>query len=82
MQNVAAVLSFIALLGGAGGVLVGAYKLVRTLDDMKRSGEHRKQENILLIEGQFVILDGLKQLGANGRVTEMRERLEKYVIEH
>ena len=75
-------LSFIILLGSAGAVLIGAYKLIRSLDDMKRSGEHRKQENILLIEGMFAVLDGLKQVGANGKVTEMREKIEKYVIEH
>lgn len=82
MQQVTMILSVIILLGGAGGVLVGAYKLIRMIDDMKRSVDHRKQENVLLIEGQFVILDGLKQLGANGKVTEMHERLQKYVIEH
>jgi hypothetical protein len=30
----------------------------------------------------FAVLDRLQQQGANGKVKEMREKLEKYVIEH
>lgn len=80
------ILGYIVLIGSAGGVLtgffIGIYKIIRALDEMKKSGEERKQENVLLIHGVLASLRGLKQLGANGPVTEAEKNLEKYVVEH
>lgn len=38
-----------------------------------------KDEQCLLCYGMLGCLDGLKQLGANGRVTETKNRLEKHL---
>lgn len=34
-----------------------------------------------MLKNDLVIMDGLEQLGANGRVTERREEMHKYLIE-
>jgi hypothetical protein len=81
-----AILKNIVLIGSAGGVLagflIGIYKVIRALEEMKKSGEERKAENVLLIHGVLAALKGLEYQGCNGPVTEARKKLEDYVIEH
>ena len=54
------------------------------LEDKKEKYEQiareSKEERILLIEGLLACLDGLKQKGANGRVTEAIKNIDDYLI--
>jgi hypothetical protein len=76
------ILELVGLIGGALTVLVGLYKCIRTLEEMKKSGQERKEENKLLIHGVLAALDGLQQLGANGNVTKAKENLKNFIIDN
>lgn len=55
------------------------------LEDKKEKYEkiaqESKEERIILLEGLLACLDGLKQGGANGRVTEAIQRINNYLID-
>ena len=65
------------------GVIVGVYKFV---DNSKRQNKIQNKE-IVKIKGEQTLifyatracLDGLHQLGANGKVTEAIEKMDKYI---
>lgn len=54
------------------------------LEDKKEKyekiAEESKEERIILLEGLLACLDGLKQNGANGAVTETMKRINDYLI--
>ena len=53
------------------------------IDDMhgnKKEIEEIKEEQQMLCLGIFACLDGLKQLGANGNVTEAHRKLHEYIM--
>lgn len=75
------ILSVVVLLGAALGVIRGAYKCVRAFEKLREHAEDRKQESVLIIRGLMAALNGLEQLGANGPVTEAKQKIEFYVVE-
>lgn len=74
------ILKNIALLGSAGAVLWKTYKVTRMIEDMHKDTEQRKKENTVIIKGVLASLDGLTQMGCNGRVTEAKQELDKFLI--
>lgn len=80
------ILTLVIAFGGAAVVLYkpikGIYKIARAIEDMQKNGQERRRENVLLIRGVLAALTGLEQLKCNGPVTEAREELQRYVIEH
>ena len=69
----------------ARGLIIGIFvKVVRWMDKQKKQDEEitlLKKEQQVLCYGMLAALDGLKQLGANGNVTEAYNRLEKHLNE-
>lgn len=73
--------------------LWGAYKIIIEIidkinikhDQMQKWDEYDKQikeikeEQCMITYCMLATLDGIKQLGANGRVTEAKEKLEKHI---
>ena len=74
-------------------LVITLYKLFKWLDNQQRQdkaieelrAEHKKdieaimKENCVMCYGLFATLDGLKQLGANGNVTDAYNKLEKHI---
>lgn len=73
----------IAALAGALGTLgVLVYKIVQWLERQKQQDEeikNIKEEQGIICWGLLATLDGLKQLGANGNVSEVHKQLEKHL---
>lgn len=64
-----------------GGVIVWIFKFI---ENNKRQDEKIKKidsEQKIIIESQLACLNGLHQLGANGPVTKMLDKLEKHMID-
>lgn len=73
--------------------VITLYKLFKWLDNQQRQdkaieelrAEHKRdieaimKENCVMCYGLFATLDGLKQLGANGNVTDAYNKLEKHI---
>ena len=73
-----------ALITAFTTIIVTMSKLVRWVDKQKKQDEEitlLKKEQQVLCYGMLAALDGLKQLGANGNVTEAYNRLEKHLNE-
>lgn len=82
-------IEFVAVIGG----LWGGYKIICEIisaintkhDQMQKWEEYDKQiksikkEQCLIIYCMLATLDGLGQLGANGAVTEAKEKLNKHI---
>ena len=54
-------------------------ELIRIKEDQDEELKHIKAEQCMICFALFATLDGLKQLGANGNVTEAYNELEKYL---
>lgn len=53
---------------------------ISNIEANKEMAEQYEEERKLMMSGLFACLDGLHQLGANGNVTKMREKLIDYNI--
>lgn len=74
--TIGAVLSAVLLIGGT------AIKIIKWFDKQKKQDsdiKSIKEEDAMICYCLFAVLDGLKQLGANGNVTEAHEKLQKYL---
>lgn len=73
----------IAALCSATGILGAAvYRLFKWLERQKEQDaeiESIKKEQCVICYGLLATLDGLKQLGANGNVTDAHNKLEKHI---
>lgn len=72
------------------GLIIGVYKLYDRLTDklselekrvakLERENHGIKKENALVIYALSACLDGLRQQGCNGKVTEAIEMISKYI---
>ncbi len=77
------IITELAALFGALGVLVGAiYAVCRFIDRQKAQDKELqaiREENCLLSFGLSACLDGLMQLGANHTVPVAKEKLDKHL---
>ena len=78
----------ISVIGGAIAILAAVIKVVIALaklrDDYKGMADKAEKNDKaikVLIKADFAILDGLKQLKCNGKVTEMHQTLLTYVVD-
>lgn len=72
-----------------GAVLSAAILIIGTISKVFKWFERQKkqdmeiqsikEEDAMICYCLFAVLDGLKQLGANGNVSEAHERLQKYL---
>lgn len=76
------VLNAVALITAIGTLIALLYRLFRWTERQKNQDkelEHIKAEQCMICFALFATLDGLKQLGANGNVSEAYNELEKYL---
>lgn len=81
-MKIADILTNIALVGSAGGVLWKTYRATRMIEDMHRATQQRKKENEVILRGVLASLDGLIQIGANGQVTHAKKEIEAFLIKN
>ena len=79
--NTASILSLMSLAGAAGGMLFAAFRLYARLQKAEEDTRKNAGDVRMILETQFAILDGLKQLSCNGEVSKAHERLRKHVID-
>ena len=79
--NTAAVASLIALASVLIGLLWKTFRVYSRIEKVERSAARQKKDIKTLLETQFAILDGLKQLGCNGAVSEAHHKLRQHVID-
>jgi len=86
-QLLKAIAALVAIWGGYKVILEIVDKINAKHDQVQKWDEYDKQikdvidEQCMLTYCMLATLDGLKQLGANGRVTEARDKLDKYINE-
>ena len=82
-----------ALIGAVGAIFTFLYKFFKWLDNQAKQDEKLakleakhdediegiKKELCVICYGLFATLDGLKQLGVNGNVTDAYNMLEKHI---
>lgn len=91
--DVDTIIKFAALLGALASIWALLSKVIKWIDQQKKQDEaiktlrddHRKdieaiqKEQCVICYCLLATLDGLKQLGANGNVTEAYQKLEKHL---
>ena len=75
IKTVAFLVSFSALLG----IIWRTFKKIDETNSNREEIERIKTEQQVICYGLLACLDGLKQLGANGNVTDAYNRLEKHI---
>lgn len=71
-----------ALIGAAGTILIMLYKGFQFLERQKEQDKEIKsikEEQCVMCYAILAVLDGLKQVGANGDVTKAYNKLEKHL---
>lgn len=71
-----------AVLTACGGIVTIVFKFVRWMDRQTKQDKEivsLKEEQQVMCYALLACLDGLKQLGANGNVTEAHNMLEKHL---
>lgn len=73
---------------GAIGAITGmaaiarcVHKVYRTVERMERNGEKRKNESLLLIEGQLGLIDAVRTGKTNGNLSDIEKKLKTYIRE-
>lgn len=75
-------LKMVAVMTGVGSLWAIIYKVVQWLERQKEQDkeiQNIKKEQCVMCYGLLATLDGLKQLGANGNVTDAYNKLEKHI---
>lgn len=76
------ILRLAAILGALGAIGTILYKGFRWMEQQKLQEieiENIKKEQCIMCYGLLATLDGLKQLGANGNVSDAYQKLEKHL---
>ena len=77
-----AIIKFAALLGALSAIGAMFYKMFKWMDAQKQQETEIasiKKEQCLICYCMLATLDGLKQLGANGNVSDAYRKLEKHL---
>lgn len=71
--------AIIGVLGTCGGVLYKTFRWVERQKEQDEEIANIKDEQCVICYSLLATLDGLKQLGANGNVTDAYNKLEKHL---
>lgn len=78
----------ISALSVIGGALFSAFKFIEHNKKIEEKNEKQdkeigkiKEEQKILMQAELACLDGLHQLGANGPVTNMIQKMEQHMID-
>lgn len=74
-------LAWVSVLTALGGVLAFMVNLVMRFKKLERHDKSDHETQTVILEALFAVLDGLKQQGCNGPVTEAHKKLREHVIE-
>lgn len=77
--DIVEVAKIIEALAVVGGLLFAVFKLWAKLDKRDKEIDEMKSELCMHTFVLLAVLDGLKQQGCNGPVTEAREKLQKHI---
>ena len=84
-MDVASKIGLISAAIGLAALVIGylwkTFRVYNRLEKVERSTARQRKDIKTLLETQFAILDGLKQLGCNGAVSEAHNKLRQYVID-
>ena len=80
-QMIGAAAAIVAILTAILRASVKLDKQFRTFEATKRLAEKNDETGKMLLMASIAILDGLRQQGCNGKVTEMREKLIRHAVE-
>lgn len=78
-QSIITLAAVLSALGVIIGVIIKVYNIYRKLDTNEKAIVEVKEEQTVVCYALFSILDGLKQQGCNGQVTEAHDRLQKHI---
>jgi hypothetical protein len=70
----------LAILGAVVKVIKQVGRLNKEFCGMRDAYQSVARTNVVLLEAMFGVLDGLKQQGCNGKVTETYDMLLKHVV--
>ena len=74
------IIRFATVLGALGTLGALLYRSFRWMEQQKaQQAEIENKEQCVICYGLLATLDGLKQLGANGNVSDAYQRLEKHL---
>jgi len=80
--DIGLIVASVTLLGTAITVLRWAIRINRRFETLERHDKLDFEARRVLLEGVHASLDGLKQLGANGHVTEAEKKLKQFMVNH
>lgn len=80
-QTIGAAAAIVAILTAILRVTAKLDRQLRAHEATKRLAEKNDETGKLLLMASIAILDGLKQQGCNGRVSEMHEKLIRHAVE-
>lgn len=78
-NNIVAFASVCSAIGVILGIVVWFVKKVQKWNDYGKSIDNLQKEQYLQIKTMYAILDGLHQLGCNGKTTEASQELQNYL---
>lgn len=81
VDTVLAVASLITAAGAILGVFLGAARWFLRQNKQDEDIRQLKDENRLIVRALCACLDGLEQLGANHKVTQVKDELDRYINE-
>lgn len=80
-MDITAIAATITALGVIFGAIFAAHKWYLKQEKQDQDIKAIKEEQTILTQGILACLQGLKEQGCNGPVTEAIERIEKYLNE-
>lgn len=80
LQWVSFVVGVLAILSAIIKVIKQMNRLNREFREMRDAYQSIARTNTVLVEALFGVLDGLKQQGCNGKVTETYDMLLRHVV--
>jgi hypothetical protein len=80
-EKIGLISAIIALVAVLIGYLWKTFKVYNRLEIVEKRSARQQKDIKTLLSTQFAILDGLKQLGCNGAVSEAHNKLRQHVID-
>ena len=80
-QLIAAVAGLSTILGAVLRLMMKVNAKQREFEETRALARKSDETDRLLLKANLAILDGLKQQGCNGRVSEMHEMLISYAVD-
>ncbi len=75
------IVGVITILGAVGKLIAKLNRQWRAFEETRTLARRNDETARLLLKASLAILDGLKQQGCNGKVSEMHARLLNYAVD-